>query len=295
MMGKQQGSSRATLRPILRHVSEEPSRTWSIIITVYGDALLPRGGLAGLSILLEILRAMGIANGVVRTAMSRLASDGWVERKRVGRNSFYQIAEKGRKTFQQAAQHIYNPRSPAWNGSFQAILVDDRDKDADSLRQIGFGPLSNEIWIAPGSRPLPIFGNAGINFRVSGDDAANRALAARTWHLNDTADAYRRFTKAFDPLRGALAASMTISDLEAVVARVLLIHEYRRVVLRDPLLPAEILPPAWPGETARALCAEVYTALLPPSERWLDKHVFDEFGSPMPASAEISRRFDKTI
>ncbi|MFG1316914.1 phenylacetic acid degradation operon negative regulatory protein PaaX, partial [Xanthobacter autotrophicus] len=36
--------SRRALDLILDHVRAEPSRTWSIIVTIYGDAIVPRGG-----------------------------------------------------------------------------------------------------------------------------------------------------------------------------------------------------------------------------------------------------------
>jgi phenylacetic acid degradation operon negative regulatory protein len=72
------------------------------------------------------------------------------------------------------------------------------------------------------------------------------------------------------------------------MARILLIHHYRRVVLRDPLLPAELLPKNWPGREARALCGEIYRTLLPASERWLDAHAIDENGV-LPAAGEALR------
>src|SRR5260221_12339463 len=97
--------SHAALGQVLDHLRREPSRTWSIIITVYGDAIVPRGGCVWLGTLLAFFKALGIADGVLRTAMSRLASDGWLERRRVGRNSFYRLAEKGRETFREAARH----------------------------------------------------------------------------------------------------------------------------------------------------------------------------------------------
>ena len=40
-------------------------------------------------------RRIDIDSGVVRTAMSRLAADGWLERNKVGRNSFYRLVEEG--------------------------------------------------------------------------------------------------------------------------------------------------------------------------------------------------------
>src|SRR5262245_51763084 len=70
--------ARAPLGEILRHLRAEPSRTWSVIITVFGDAIVPRGGAVWLGTLVSFFAALGIGDGVVRTAMSRLAADGWL-------------------------------------------------------------------------------------------------------------------------------------------------------------------------------------------------------------------------
>src|SRR5258708_24195018 len=95
---------------IIDQLKREPSRTGSIVITVFGDAIVPRGGSVWLGTLLEFFATIDIDSGVVRTAMSRLAADGWLERHRVGRNSFYRLVKKGRQTFYAAAKHIYHPQ-----------------------------------------------------------------------------------------------------------------------------------------------------------------------------------------
>ncbi len=61
-------------------------------------------GSVWLGTLLEFFAAIDIDSGVVRTAMSRLAADGWLEREKVGRNSFYRLANKGRQTFRSRHQ-----------------------------------------------------------------------------------------------------------------------------------------------------------------------------------------------
>ena len=76
-----------------------------------------------------------------------------------------------------------------------------------------------------------------------------------------------------------------------MVARILLIHAYRRIVLRDPGLPAALLPDDWPGHAARALTGRIYRRLLGPSESYLDAHARNEEG-PLPApGGALSRRF----
>ncbi|HYI26236.1 MAG TPA: PaaX family transcriptional regulator C-terminal domain-containing protein, partial [Bradyrhizobium sp.] len=74
-------------------------------------------------------------------------------------------------------------------------------------------------------------------------------------------------------------------------ARILLIHHYRRVVLRDPLLPTDLLPADWPGRAARKLCGEIYRGVLPASEQWLDRNGTDPAGALPAAGKELGRRF----
>ena len=96
--------------------------------------------------------------------------------------------------------------------------------------------------------------------------------------------------KTFEPLRAAIDREK-LSDADAFTARILLIHHYRRVVLRDPLLPMALLPGDWPGRAARTLCGEIYRALLPSSEQWLDQHGSNENGTLPKAIPELGRRF----
>src|SRR5260370_24035516 len=102
------------LARIVEQFKREPSRTGSIVITVFGDAIVPRGGSVWLGTLLEFFKTIDIESGVVRTAMSRLATDGWLERNKVGRNSFYRLVKKGRQTFEAATKHIYGLQAADW-------------------------------------------------------------------------------------------------------------------------------------------------------------------------------------
>ena len=75
------------------------------------------------------------------------------------------------------------------------------------------------------------------------------------------------------------------------MARLLLVHEYRRLVLRDPMLPDALLPSDWPGLAARRLCAALYPALVAGSERWLDLHAQNEAGRLPPPESDLAARF----
>jgi phenylacetic acid degradation operon negative regulatory protein len=282
------------LSRIIELLKREPSRTGSIVITVFGDAIVPRGGSVWLGTLLEFFRTIDIDSGVVRTAMSRLAADGWLERQRVGRNSFYRLVKKGRQTFDAATKHIYDPQVSDWTGRFELLLIgngEDRDASREALKNAGFGSPLPGVWIAPSGVPIPEEAAHAIRLEVSAEDDSGRRLLSESWPLDRTADAYLKFMKIFEPLRGWIDRREPLADVDAFTARILLIHYYRRVVLRDPLLPAALLPRDWPGRAARQLCGEIYRGLLPASERWLDRNGVNETG-PLPAAGEeLARRF----
>ena len=282
------------LSRIVELLKREPSRTGSIVITVFGDAIVPRGGSVWLGTLLEFFRTIDIDSGVVRTAMSRLAADGWLERQRVGRNSFYRLVKKGRQTFDAATKHIYDPQVSGWTGRFELLLIgngEDRDASREALKNAGFGSPLPGVWIAPSGVPIPEEAAHAIRLEVSAEDDSGRRLLSESWPLDRTADAYLKFMKIFEPLRGWIDRREPLADVDAFTARILLIHYYRRVVLRDPLLPAALLPRDWPGRAARQLCGEIYRGLLPASEQWLDRNGVNETG-PLPAAGEeLARRF----
>jgi phenylacetic acid degradation operon negative regulatory protein len=280
------------LARIVEQLKREPSRTGSIVITVFGDAIVPRGGSVWLGTLLAFFKGLDIDSGVVRTAMSRLATDGWLERNKVGRNSFYRLDAKGRQTFDTATRHIYDPPLSDWTGRFELLLIgngEDRDASRDALKNAGFGTPLPGVWVAPSGVPVPEEAAGAIRLEVSAQDDNGRRLLSESWPLERIADAYLKFMKTFEPLRGSIEA---LSDADAFIARILLIHHYRRVVLRDPLLPTPLLPRDWPGRAARRLCGEIYRGLLPASEQWLDAHASNENG-PLPKPGRtLARRFD---
>src|SRR6476619_2547055 len=282
------------LARIVEQLKREPSRTGSIVITVFGDAIVPRGGSVWLGTLLAFFETIDIDSSVVRTAMSRLTADGWFERAKVGRNSFYRLVKRERQTFDIATKHIYGAPASDWTGRFELLLIgngEDRDASRDALKNAGFGSPLPGVWVAPSGVTSPEEAAAAIRLEVSAEDDSGRRLLSESWPLQRTADAYLKFMKTFEPLRSWIGRRERLSDADAFTARILLIHHYRRVVLRDPLLPTALLPPDWPGRAARALCGEIYRGVLPASEQWLDRNGTNENGPLPKPAAELFRRF----
>lgn len=283
------------LSRIIDQLKREPSRTGSIIITMFGDAIVPRGGAVWLGTLLAFFEGLDIDGNVVRTAMSRLTAEGWFARSKVGRNSFYRLERKGEQTFAAATRHIYDPPPAEWNGRFDLLLiggVEAREAARDALKNAGFGSPLPGVFVAPAGLPIPGEAEGAIRLDVSAAPEMARRLLSESWSLDRTAQAYQKFTATFAPLQAWLSRDAALSDADAFTARILLIHHYRRIVLRDPLLPVELLPRDWPGRQARALCGSIYRTLLPASERWLDAHATDDNGPLPPPGEGLARRFE---
>jgi phenylacetic acid degradation operon negative regulatory protein len=279
---------------IVGRFKREPSRTGSLIVTFYGDAILPRGGTVWLGTLLHFLDLLDIDGGVVRTAVSRLAADGWLDRDKVGRKSYYKLAANGRERFESGVEHVYNPHSSDWGGRLELILIGngaDREASRAALSEAGFGNQMPGVWVAPSGVAVPSMVAGAIRLEVSADNEMGRRLIGESWSLERIAESYRDFLKTFAPLENWVAGADALSSADAMLARILLIHQYRRVILRDPLLPAALLPAAWPAPDARAFCGRVYRALLPASEHWLDIHGESALGKLPPPGPELSRRF----
>lgn len=282
------------LSRIVSRFKREPSRTGSLVITFHGDAILPRGGSVWLGTLLQFFELLGTDGGVVRTAVSRLAADGWLARDKIGRKSFYTLARSGRERFEAAIAHVYDPHPQDWAGRFELLLIGngaDREASRDALVEAGFGSPMPGVWVAPSGVAVPPVAAGAIRLEVAAIDETGRRLADASWSLDRTAQSYREFITTFAPLEAWTKQAGTIAPADAMLARILLIHHYRRVILRDPLLPAPLLPQGWPAHEARRLCARLYRALLPASEQWLDAHGESSAG-PLPASGmELRRRF----
>ena len=72
-----------------------------------------------------------------------------------------------------------------------------------------------------------------------------------------------------------------VDGQSALLTRTLLVHAYRRLVLREPQLPAALWPPSWPGEAAYEVAARCYHAVVARAEMHLAA-ACEASGEPLP-------------
>ena len=289
---------------VTRFRRQRPLRAGSLLVTILGDAIVPRGGVIALASLIDLARPFGLTERLVRTSIGRLAQEDWVESERKGRLSYYSLTRAGAARFAEATQRIYAAPSTAWNGEWTLAIVAPGAKGArEALRReltwLGFGELT------PGVFAHPTHAQEGVPERLAALQAsgqvivmqhaaatgADAQLAALGWDFNDLARRYRRFIDMFEPVRAAASDSRGVDGATAFALRTLLLHEYRRVHLRDPLLPSQLLPRPWIGAAAHELCRALYADVFAPSERYLSATVQTLTGSLPAAAPTIFQRF----
>ncbi|MDM0112905.1 phenylacetic acid degradation operon negative regulatory protein PaaX [Variovorax sp. J22R133] len=280
-------------------------RANSVLITVYGDAIAPRRQAVWLGSLIRLVEPFGISSRLVRTSAFRLTADEWFTATRVGRRSYYGLSDAGLLRVQHADRRIYEFNLPSWDGRWTLVLLEHgmRSSMRQNLKREllweSFGQLMPGIFAHPHAdhRSLKeILRAAGAQDHVavlsaqSLDDYARKPLQAimrDTFKLDTVGQAWQQFIVRFAPAVRLLDA---LTQAESFFLRTLLIHEYRRVLLRDPNLPAALLPADWPGVQARDLCEVIYRGVLARSEQYLCVHMEAMDGPLARTPRQISRR-----
>lgn len=262
---------------------QRPLRSGSLIITIFGDAIAPRGGAISLGSLIKLCGPFGITERLVRTSVQRLTQDGWLKGTRHGRYSEYRLSTRGLRRFADATRRIYAAGPDRWNGLWTLVLLPVSDIEArEALRKelswLGFGqPMAGimthptrsvantreQIANAPGALLVHIF-----EARCDNSETDQR-FASDSWDLRELTDRYRTMVDAFEPIAAAAASSSRPAPLTAFIIRTLLIHEYRKILLRDPVLPTSLLPADWVGTRAYDLCRYLYGYVFESAEMYL--------------------------
>ena len=235
----------------------------SLIISVFGDALFPRGGGIWVGSLAKLLEPLALNERLVRTALFRLVKEDWLQPQVRGRRSDYFLSPTGQHRIAEASRHIYANTDPVWDQRWRLILIagELQPKEREALRSAlfwhGFGSLSPAVFIHPSAELgtafdalldeglgslrkslLPMLaGELGFAGAASSADVVKRA-----WDLDQLGLRYASFVQTYQPLlevarlHGAQAATDAdqdgIDDQSAFLLRVLLIHDYRRLLLR---------------------------------------------------------------
>lgn len=253
---------------------ENPLRVWSLIVTIFGDVVMRKGSDAApgpiwTARLLDLLALLGVEAGLARTSLSRLVANGTLLRTKNGRNTFYRLSAASSAEFRAAAAIIYGGLGRRPTGRFHLALIDRCERRADAraaLSAQGWRFISASTGVAPeheNASPPPSPPDAIL--AVAEPAPALLSSIQDAWDTAGLNEGYQQFIARFGDLDSAAIGTPE----EAISARVQMVHAFRRLALRDPILPAVALPQSWRGTEARRLFDAILQRLEPGSEQWI--------------------------
>lgn len=231
-------------------------KLWSVLVTCLGDLSQSGQDEASGLVLSAIVDRIGLQPQAMRVALHRLKRDGWVDSRRTGRVGYHRLSQSGLRQTKAAAARIYGPAQHAAGWQLVGLPPDAPDGLSllpDSVAAIPIsrsfamvtGPVEDlpEEWLvcAPGDRSLP-----GWVRNLLEEAACEMAFAALEHNIA------RIDTVPQDPL-GRLAL------------RVLVLHGWRRLILRSNPVAEAALGPERAEITCRDRVQEMLRTIGPPS------------------------------
>jgi len=288
--------------------SQRPMRGGSLIVSIFGDSIAQHGGSVWLGSLIEALKPFGLNQRLVRTSVYRLIQDNWLSSVQIGRRSYYSFTEFGLRQYQKTARRIYSAHREKWDGQWTllmpAFVEGERDELIRELRWLGYGALTSGVLARPGADRRSLdetLQELGVVDKVVVMNAHSEELASQKvlkqmsqtcWNLDELETRYSDFLTRFRPVMAAVNKSKSLEPEQCFQLRTLLIHEYRRILLKDTDLPDDLLPGDWAGKAALNLTSNIYRATYVGAEQYLlglmenadgklpraDAHFYERFG-----------------
>src|SRR3954469_22317041 len=248
----------------------------SALFDVYGDHLRARGSQAPVASIVRMLDPVGIAAPAVRTAISRMVMQGWLEPVQLDGGRGYRTTERANRRLDEAAGRIYRRLAPAWDGTWQLAFVDPPAESSARVRLradlafVGYAELADNVWVSPFPR-----GELASVLDRSGATARTARAAdfdpppTGAWDLAGLRAAYSQWLEGAGKLVASHLAAHGDEDEAAFAARFHLVHEWRKFLFADPGLPGQLLDADWPGRAAADLFDQEATRLQAGADRFV--------------------------
>lgn len=258
----------------------------TIILALFGQYVLPRKGYIWLGDLVRAMATLDLSEAAVRSHVLRMKKKGQLQSRRRGRRSVYWLTEMGMSRLNWSGFRFSVSPDDEWDGMWTVVVYsipeqqrEHRDALRNKLSWWGFGMLAPGTWIS--TRPLQPelegkwqklaiqqYLNVFRARHLGPEDLAT--ITSRAFpQLATLAEHYREYIARCESVLGRFRAGL-LDDEECFASRLRSIVEYVPIVLKDPALPAALLPPDWPRPTAQAQALELQQTLAEPAERYFD-------------------------
>lgn len=264
----------------------------ALVFTFFCDVVTQHGGEIWLGSVIQALAPLGINERLTRTAVFRLVQDDWLESRKQGRRSYYRLTTTGQHYYQRSARRIYASGKPDWDGVWTLLFVslvpeDKRDALHRGLSWLGYGRMAAAVYALPCNDRPPLdellsdlkLEDCIVHMQAQADNAASlQKLVMSRWKLDDLRQRYKEFTLLYRTALRSMRENRSPTGHSLLLLRVLMLQEYRRILLNDPELPVAMLPADWEGYAAQSLVGEIYREITGQSASWVNRELLNADG-----------------
>jgi phenylacetic acid degradation operon negative regulatory protein len=111
------------------------------------------------------------------------------------------------------------------------------------------------------------------------------------WPVQELHQRYEKFISDFREFFNLVDSEEELNPMQAFQIRILLIHQYRRILLKDPNLPFELLPSNWLSLNSRNLSSNLYQTVVMAGDEFFMEIARTSEGSMPPAHPQFYKRF----
>ena len=279
----------------LRRRSVGSAAARSLLLTILGEYVLPRGEPVWQETLVGALVSLGYTQHAARQALARSSRDGWLTAERRGRRARMSLSDRAGALLQTGAERIYSfGEAHEWDGRWLVVVLRVPEKSREVRHQLrtrlawaGLGSLGGGVWLTP-----HVGRETELAAAIAEEPAADAisfvatlaslgtpaSIAATAWDLDAVKEHYNEFIDDFVRVRP--------SGPEACFRmQTLLVHAWRKFPFLDPDLPPELLPPRLPRGPAHDLFADRHARWETPARAHFEQL---EAGRPARAAARAA-------
>lgn len=227
--------------------------------------ILSKGEWVSTGELVGILGKIARSEPAVRASLLRLRNKGIVTSRKRGKETDFTLARAGREWLSSYRTRVTRANLN-WERKWLLVSFNIPEKKRGArnlfrewLKQAGFGRLNPSLWVSPydlreecisEAERLKVRGHVSL-FMTDYIGENPQELVNRAWNLGPLSRQYRKLVHQYKCKIEEFQEKDFRDESEAAMEALMRILEFKEegaeLIERDPMLPAELLPPGWVG------------------------------------------------
>lgn len=238
-------------------------RVWSLMISLFGDLAREEGDSIEGPLLSAIMQGLEVKPEATRVALHRLRKEGWLTSTKSGRISSHAMTAEGRAQSAAASPRIY--AEPNGLGDDWQLVMLSEPEPEKMVTDAGYAMIAPRVFVGP------------IGARLPQDALVLSGASVPAWLIKqaepaELTESYAALLTTLDDLQASLGPNARLTPVDIAILRCLIVHNWRRLVLKHPMLPRPLIDPDGPGHQCHLIVWDLLGRFPRPALADLEKH-----------------------